>query len=236
MIYFIKNIKNILLKYLILLNPYPSLIYYYNKINNKNNNLHEKYIYIENNNLSKELCNEIITKFENDNNKQPGLVSYNTHDINMKNTMDLFISNKEDWKDIDKLLFEKLRKSLEKYVYHVENIGEVNINHFDKNTITGNTELRDFGYQVQKYEKNSGFYKWHSDIKTSDNNTRFVTFLFYLNDVDEGGETLFINGKVKPKAGRLVLFPSTWTYMHKGSVPISDNKYILTGWFSLPLL
>ena len=60
---------------------------------------------------------------------------------------------------------------------------------------------------------------------------RIVTFLFYLNDVEEGGETFFYNGKVKPEAGKLILFPATWTYNHKGNMPISNDKYIVTGWF-----
>jgi hypothetical protein len=50
--------------------------------------------------------------------------------------------------------------------------------------------------------------------------------------VNEGGETEFFNGriKIKPEKGKLLLFPSTWTFMHKGNTPISSNKYIVTGW------
>ena len=53
-----------------------------------------------------------------------------------------------------------------------------------------------------------------------------------MNDIEEGGETYFYNGKVKPEAGKLILFPATWTYNHKGNMPKSDDKYIITGWFS----
>jgi hypothetical protein len=52
-----------------------------------------------------------------------------------------------------------------------------------------------------------------------------------LNDVQDGGETIFMNCKIKPKKGRLLIFPSTWTYIHGGNIPISNDKYILTGWY-----
>ena len=49
--------------------------------------------------------------------------------------------------------------------------------------------------------------------------------------MDEGGETQFWdNYKVKPQKGKLVLFPASWTYPHSGLMPISHDKYIITGW------
>ena len=55
--------------------------------------------------------------------------------------------------------------------------------------------------------------------------------MWYLNDVEIGGETDFINFKIKPTTGKLVIFPSTWTYPHCANIPISNDKYIITGWF-----
>ena len=37
----------------------------------------------------------------------------------------------------------------------------------------------------------------------------------------------------KPKQGSLLLFPATWTYPYSGSMPISNDKYIITGWLSV---
>ena len=60
---------------------------------------------------------------------------------------------------------------------------------------------------------------------------RKLTFLWYINDVEEGGETEFFgNHKIKPEAGKLILFPASWTFPHCGKMPISDDKYIITGW------
>ena len=77
--------------------------------------------------------------------------------------------------------------------------------------------------------------KYHDDFCiTIENDNIFyrkIVFIFYLNDVDTGGETELLDDyKIKPKAGRLLFFPATWTYPHRGCIPISDNKYIATGW------
>ena len=53
----------------------------------------------------------------------------------------------------------------------------------------------------------------------------------YLNDVEEGGETEFLsNGEftVKPKCGRMVVFPPSFMFPHRGRKPISNSKYILS--------
>jgi hypothetical protein len=59
-----------------------------------------------------------------------------------------------------------------------------------------------------------------------------LAFLYYLNDVEEGGETeFFYQGiKTKPKKGSLVIFPAGFTHTHKGNVPFSDDKYVVTSW------
>lgn len=59
---------------------------------------------------------------------------------------------------------------------------------------------------------------------------RYLVFLWYLNDVEEGGETEFsgIDIKVRPRAGRLLMFPPYWMYQHAGRPPVSGDKYILS--------
>jgi hypothetical protein len=59
---------------------------------------------------------------------------------------------------------------------------------------------------------------------------RYLVILWYLNDVAEGGETAFVDLDlaVKPKAGRLLIFPPYWMFQHEGRPPISGDKYILS--------
>jgi hypothetical protein len=59
---------------------------------------------------------------------------------------------------------------------------------------------------------------------------RYLVMLWYLNDVAAGGETRFpqLDISVKPKAGRLIVFPPYWMYQHEGIAPTSGDKYILS--------
>jgi prolyl 4-hydroxylase len=58
---------------------------------------------------------------------------------------------------------------------------------------------------------------------------RYLVYLWYLNDVAEGGETRFprLDVAVQPRAGRLLMFPPYWMYQHEGAPPRSGDKYIL---------
>lgn len=62
---------------------------------------------------------------------------------------------------------------------------------------------------------------------------RYLVFLWYLNDVAEGGATRFVDldVEVQPKAGRLVMFPPYWMFQHAGLPPVSGDKYILSTYY-----
>ena len=60
---------------------------------------------------------------------------------------------------------------------------------------------------------------------------RLFTCIFYLNTMKEesGGRTEFLSGrKVLPKAGKLLIFPATWSNIHCGSWVKDEHKYICT--------
>lgn len=91
--------------------------------------------------------------------------------------------------------------------------------------------LEDTGFQVQRYEEGHGFYTEHIDGgpfgATKD---RFLVIILYLNDVEVGGATTFPKHdlSVQPKAGRIVIFPVHWLYPHRGDIPLSSHKTIVT--------
>ena len=202
---------------------------------NHTDEIDDLYIYIDNESISKDMCEIIINKFINDERKATGQTVGGIS--NLKVTNDIPISSLDDWKEIDKYLYEKLNMALNEY-------SKIDLKKKNGETILSFGKLinmahhiigsSDFGYHVQHYKANEGFYEWHTDdlrdsaIKINQN--RILTFIWYLNDVEIGGETEFLNGKIKPTAGKILLFPSTWTYAHKGNMPISNDKYIVTGW------
>ena len=212
---------------------------------NHTDEIDDLYIYTDNESISKEMCEIIINKYINDERKQDGSTSNGL--TKYKISKDISITKLDDWKEIDNYLYEKLNIALKKYSEKVikKKSGEIiTIDDTPLDMVYVTSDLIDFGYQVQSYKANEGYYDWHSDnLKNEIKNNvlnfdqhRILTFIWYLNDVELGGETEFLNFKIKPTAGKLLLFPATWTYLHRGNMPISNDKFIVTGWLGNKLM
>ena len=110
---------------------------------------------------------------------------------------------------------------------------------------TGATNIYDVKYKyttlkLQKTLPTEGYHDWHVEYSSVDSEAlkRAFVFSIYLNDVKDGGETefLYFSKRVKPKKGRIVIWPAAFPYVHRGNPPISGEKYILTSWMLLPML
>ncbi|MHB8679124.1 MAG: 2OG-Fe(II) oxygenase [Rudaea sp.] len=84
--------------------------------------------------------------------------------------------------------------------------------------------------RIKRYRANSdeGFQP-HFDA-ADEKCKRFMVFLWYLNDVREGGQTEFcdLGLTVDARAGRLLMFPPFWMFQHAGLTPLSNDKYIVS--------
>ena len=83
-------------------------------------------------------------------------------------------------------------------------------------------------FRIKKY--NPGGEDWfdtHVDVINYETARRYLSFFWYLNDVETGGHTQFLDTSVAPKTGRLVMFPPMWMFPHKGQAPLSEPKYLL---------
>lgn len=89
----------------------------------------------------------------------------------------------------------------------------------------------DFGYKIQRYAPGQ-YYHWHHDAHSA--NYREMTMLWYLNDVPKGngGATQFKrqNLSVQPEKGNAIVFPATWTHVHRAETVKKGEKYIATTW------
>ncbi len=208
-----------------------------------------------NNILGKSFCINTIAKFEKDELKQKGITCKGLDEL-VKKSLDLHSENwtGEGWAIIYGVLQDALHSSIIKYY---EELGDKFFPYPTTN---------DSGFQIQHYKTNEGKYEFHNDFLIDERGFRTLAYIFYLNDVEEGGETEFYkaeptahkaeptahkaeptahkaeptahkaeptahNGlKVRAEQGKLLLFPSLWTYAHKGNMPISNDKYIITGW------
>lgn len=85
--------------------------------------------------------------------------------------------------------------------------------------------------KIQKTFPTQGYHKWHCEHSPQESD-RILSWILFLNDVKEGGETEFLyqSMRIKPKAGTFILFPAYFTHTHRGNPPLSDVKYIATGW------
>ena len=100
----------------------------------------------------------------------------------------------------------------------------------------GNIDFHYTTLKIQKTLPTEGYHLWHVEHgKGFDNEPRAFVFSIYLNDVEEGGETEFLHfsKRVKPKTGRIVIWPAGFPYVHRGNPPLSGEKYILTSWMML---
>lgn len=193
--------------------------------------MNDPYIYLRKNALPNLLCEEIITFFENNKKLQNHGTTLGGINKNIKDTTDIYI-NMDDTKSHSIETINLTKVIQHELIYHLheyyKNINVVFSNEFDK---LHKIKLEVPGFLIQKYEKGIGKYEYHNDFHIKNNKQRIITFIFYLNNVDVGGETEFMSvHKIQPIKGTILLFPSTWTYHHRGNVPISNPKYIITGW------
>lgn len=169
--------------------------------------------------LSNEECEYLIQQIEQNN--QPSTVTDNYgSSANSFRTSSTSNLNPNDSK------VSSLKKRIAEYLAVPLNKGE---------------SLQGQKYQPGQYFKQHNDYfhgqSYETECLYSGNRTH--TFMIYLNDVEEGGETAFINlnKKVKPKKGKAVV----WTNMHNGQVHDTflhegcevkrGTKYIITSWW-----
>jgi hypothetical protein len=89
-----------------------------------------------------------------------------------------------------------------------------------------------YSFKMQKTDLREGYHIWHYESGNRESCQRLLTWMVYLNDVEEGGETEFLyqSLRVKPKQGTLLIWPAAFTHTHRGNPPLSNAKYVVTGW------
>ena len=188
--------------------------------------------------LTPKFCDHLIDKFESDNRKGVGAVGTGGKPkLDVKTSVDLNIAyHIEEYHNETTRLMRLLNTVLQDYYLYVKDeVHEQVFPFYD----TAPGELHS-GFQIQRTDP-GGFYTWHSDehsytrtdynLEITTTFYRGLTYIFYLNDVKEDGYTEFIDGtKIQPEQGKALVFPATWTYLHRGFPPKSETKYIATGW------
>ncbi len=204
-----------------------------------------------------ELCDRLVTIFE----QHPGVMAGKTGqgiDLDKKISYDITMDN---FQELTPLRYELLKYTLVHTAQYFEKysmalMGAVSVAVNDERGIAHTLTPDNFeqlgrhrvqplvqylyrsgSVNIQKYEQQKGGYPhWHSEqFPQLDHNEalhRVVLYMFYLNDVEEGGETEFFyqQRKIKPQKGTMVIAPAGFTHSHRGNMPISGDKYIATSW------
>jgi len=166
--------------------------------------------------LPRDLCQRLIKKFEENKDKI-------TRDEDKQKFTELNIFQAEGFEKECNALQQAARYMMATYKK------EMGVKYFPEG-------YRFEEFRMKKYEPNgSDSFEWHSDVGDYNSARRFMVCFFYLNTVDAGGETMFdwsesdINAiMVKPEEGEAVMFPPFWTHPHKGAMPLSGPKYIIS--------
>jgi len=164
------------------------------------------------------LCDNLINYFETNPNKFKGKVgSKGEIKISEKDSTDLSIIDFQIpvIKEYLTHLYFVIKEYQNQYIY--SNVGQ------------SPWSLKPFN--IQRYLPNEGFHAWHTERHNVDSSLRHLTFMTYLNNVKDGGETEFFyqNLKIKPEKGLTLIWGTDWTFTHRGILSKTETKYIATG-------
>ena len=181
-----------------------------------------------------DFCNRVIDKFEKSNLKFKGTISASITS-SIKKSTDLRIYDEPEWVEEEKYFHDMIRKAMKKYETFLLKMDVDDEVKKQTSDILTNSHIHP--PQIQKTEPGQ-YYHWHHD-QGYPPHWKIFTYIIYLNDVekDSGGTTDFSCGKIiQPKAGKIVFFPCTWTYFHRGKTLEKGVKYIGTnGLFIEPI-
>lgn len=172
-------------------------------------------IRIYDNSLDSKMCEHIIQIFEDnqsdwerfDNNRKPNFTQLNLTKLS---------EGSEDLQYVNNYISGRVALYKDNY-----------LNDFGKEYFPMNYAYEEF--RIKKYNNDGqDAFDVHVDVMDHASAKRFLSFFWYLNNVEEGGETVFWNYKIQPKAGTLVVFPPMWMFPHAGNEPISGPKYLLS--------
>ena len=175
----------------------------------------ENFVKIYDNVIDEKSCKGLIEKFEASQDK------YET--VNIKDKEDrisfkqIVLVRNEEWKTINDGMMTLFQAYIEQYKK------ECNISTKMWPEKHGYEAIRMKRYLANNYDR----FDYHVDVKDYATARRFLAFFIYLNDVEEGGETEFLFGRVQPKMGRLIMFPPMWPWFHAGRKPVSGTKYFI---------
>jgi len=174
-----------------------------------------KWIYHKKKALTKEQCEKYILSFEDENKqkiKGPDPLKLNSHFYDRISL------------NVDKCSFESvLSESLKEYTKLHPFLMKYDRWDYDK--------IANF----QRYQPGQSYSEEHCEFfNHTEAYKRILVWMFYLNDIKDGGGTRFPQQDftTKVECGDLYIWPAHFTHTHYGLPAKNELKYIITGWCS----
>ena len=180
--------------------------------------------------LSPEFCKELIDIYEDaasKGNARHGL-THSGLDNDIKNTGEIDLVKMKGMEKYTDVLRTASDEALQRYVMKFGLL-----QHYEPYELYGDGVYYPM-WEVHKYDKGFGHYEaWHTEgSQYYEFGNRMFVSMFYLNDVEYGGRTVFPYSRstIKAETGKHLSFPCMWPYVHYAQTPESDDKYIVTTW------
>jgi hypothetical protein len=169
------------------------------------------------------VCSEIIRKFDCNPNLVPGTTGAG-FSASHKQSIDLDLPHDREWNFAVSALSSSLDRAISVYAAQNESFGSLR-------------KVACSEFRLRKYDA-GGFFDWHIDSYDYSVCTRVLACIWYLNDVPEGGSTEFLHQSVEvpPKMGRLLVFPTSFEYVHRSAPVRIGRKYIAVGFLEHVML
>lgn len=169
------------------------------------------YACVIDNALPQDVCDILINQFvSSDNTKRVDLLGYPTFtELNLNDDYPEYVGGLVDY----------TRDVLNVYKNHFGNVTEY---------LPSFKRLE--GFRIKRYnEQSDDRFDTHVDVASIPACPRALSFLYYLNDGFEGGETHFEGWPpLTPQRGSVLVFPPYWMFPHAGLPVQSGTKYIMS--------
>jgi len=197
--------------------------------------MNEASTFIEEYFIDVNVCDAIIDNFNKlpEEKKYRGVVGNYTESLKTKTDGDKLdydskVSTDTAFDQLDEniqlLYFNELEKCLDQYKEK-----------YDRCTHTWSWRIIE-RFNIQHYKPGEAFFGWHTENNGDPGRAihRHLVFMTYLNTVTDGGGTEFMYQNMTTTAvkGKTLIWPSQWTHTHRGVVSPTQEKYIVTGWYS----
>ncbi|WP_222566098.1 2OG-Fe(II) oxygenase [Novilysobacter antarcticus] len=215
------------------------------------------FIHVRHDCLDRGWCQDLVARFGSSGAARPGEVGGGVY-TDLKDSLDLTISGRPEWRDVEASLNAAMFSALLEYVRRWPHTliaplmlevtdadgGHRRLTPERMQAMTDaelapivRTVLRPGAINLQRYRAGSGGYPyWHCELYPRDAQAetlhRHLLWTAYLNDDFEQGETEFLyqQRKIAPRTGSVLIAPAAFTHTHRGNRPQGGDKFIATSW------